>query len=438
MKKHFHIIGCILLAGVMLFSLIGCSKESNSTGGGGGGANTETAPVLTSTTDTSLASINRDNMLGFCELPTEFGGGATEPETTMEYVANTCKAFGAKSFRVWMHHKMVFTRDANSDEITFKEDVVANFHKYFRLLTEAGVTQILVMNHQFILPWDFYDQTAQCVPNPWGGEYEYYVRTLAIYEKAYIMLQTEFPEITYWEVGNEFEAVQFLHKGGWKSGSSANTYTLDEVAHITADLSWYANRGLKSVNPASVTVFPGSSAQTKVPLFIRTVYSKIAESKSVPTGEPFYDPDPDHYFQIMAWHPYAHKNTDKIMNQSDEIYSIMQEYGDGDKKVWFTELGFSNSEHDDDETMLEKYKYYLDEIAKRPYVETLFIFRITNLWNFKDNELETNYGVMYAQADPVNRGKPKYQALAIYRWFYGEEVDTTPLYWYYNKVTQGE
>ena len=434
MKRQFRNIICFLIMGVMTFSLIACASDGRGSGSGSG--NTETAPVLASTTDTSLKSINRDNMLGFCELPAEFGGGATEPETTMEYVANTCKAFGAKSFRVWMHHKMVFTRDANSDELRFKEDVVAKFHEYFRLLTEAGVTQICVMNHQFILPWDFYDQTAQCVPNPWGGEYEYYIRTLKIYEQAYIMLQTEFPEITYWEVGNEFEAVQFLHKGGWVSGSSANTYTIDETAHIYADLSWYANRGLKSVNPASVTVAPGASAQSRVPQLIRMVYSKITESKSVPTGEPFYDPDPDHYFQIMAWHPYAHKDTDKIMRQSDEIYSIMQEYGDGDKKVWFTECGFSNSEHADDETMIDKYTYYLDEIAKKPYVESIFIFRITNLWNFKDNELETNYGVMYAQADPVNKGKPKYQALAIYKWFYGEEADTTPLYWYYDKVTK--
>jgi hypothetical protein len=45
---------------------------------------------------------------------------------------------------------------------------------------------------------------------------------------------------------------------------------------------------------------------------------------------------------------------------------------------------------------------------------------------------------MYAQLDPVNRGKPKYQAIAIYKWFYGKDADLTPLYWYYNKVTQGE
>ena len=78
------------------------------------------------------------------------------------------------------------------------------------------------------------------------------------------------------------------------------------------------------------------------------------------------------------------------------------------------------------------------DINTKPYAETIFVFRLTNLHNFEENALETNYGIMYAQMDPINRGKPKYQAIAIYKWFYGKDADLTPLYWYYNKVTQGE
>jgi hypothetical protein len=381
---------------------------------------------------------NRWNRFGICELPSEFGGGSTEKETTIEFVADSCKNLGVKNIRVWMHLKMVFTRDDDSDELFFKEDAVANYHRYFQLLKEAGVEEILVMNHQFIKPWDYYSHDSQCMPDPWNGEYEYYVRTLKIYEQAYAKMQKEFPEITYWEVGNEFESNQFLHKAGWTNGSTDFLFTMPELAVISADLSWYANRGLKSVNPASVTVAPGNSSRVIVPTFVETIYSTISESRCVPTGQPFYDPEPDHYFQIMAWHPYAHKDTDAVLKRSDEIYEIMKKYGDGDKKVWFTECGFSNSEHPDDETMLDKYTYYLDEMEKRSYAEKFFLFRITNLWNFQDNELETNYGIMYAQLDPVNRGKPKYQAIAIYKWFYGKDADLTPLYWYYNKVTQGE
>lgn len=431
MKKCLKNILHFLLLGVMLMSGVACKGES----GKKGPMTDEPAPILTSTTDTTIANMDRSNMFGLCELPSEFGGGSTEKETTMDFVAESCKNLGVKSMRVWMHLKMVFERESESDTLHFKEDAVANYHRYFALLKEAGVEQILVMNHQFIKPWDYYSHDSQCLPDPWNGEYDYYVRTLKIYEQAYVMMQTEFPEITYWEVGNEFESQQFMHKAGWTMGNSDYLFTVPELTLMSADLMWYANRGLKSVNPASVTVSPGCSSGKNVPTFIESMYDQITVSKSVPTGQPFYDNDPDHYFQIMAWHPYAHYDTDAVLERSDTIYGIMKRYGDGDKKVWFTECGFSNSEHADDETMLEKYTYYLDEIAKRSYAETIFIFRLTNLHNFQDNALETNYGIMYAQLDPVNLGKPKYQAIAIYKWFYGQDADLSSLYWYYNKVT---
>ena len=433
MKKWLKNIVCGVLLCATALACVSCGSSKKKVDKGP--MTDEPAPVLTSTTDTSIANMDRKNMFGLCELPSEFGGGATEKETTMEFVAESCKNLGVKSMRVWMHLKMVFTRDDDSDELFFKEDAVANYHKYFALLKDAGVEQILVMNHQFIKPWDYYSHDSQCLPDPWNGEYDYYLRTFQIYEQAYIKMQTEFPEITYWEVGNEFESRQFMHKAGWTVGSNDFLFTIPELTLMTADLMWYANRGLKSVNPASVTVFPGCSSGVVVPQFIESVYDQITESKSVPTGQPFYDDDPDHYFQIMAWHPYAHLNEDAVFARSDIIYETMKKYGDGDKKVWFTECGYSNSEHADDETMLAKYTNYLDKIAKKPYAETIFIFRLTNLHNFPENELETNYGIMYAQLDPVNLGKPKYQAIAIYQWFYPEKTDLSPLYWYYNKAT---
>lgn len=432
MKKRLRNILSFILLGIMAFAGVAC--EDNESVSSSSATHKEPAPVLTSTTDCTIAKMDRSNMFGICELPSEFGGGSTEKETTIEFVAESCKNLGVKSIRVWMHLNMVFTRDSDSDELFFKEKAVANYHKYFSLLKDAGVEQILVMNHAFIKPWDYYDQSSQCLPDPWGGEYEYYLRTLNIYEQAYKKMQTEFSEITYWETGNEFESNQFMHKAGWTAGSTEHLFAVDQLALIAADLMWYANRGLKSVNPASVTLFPGCSSRKIVPEFIETIYSQITESKCVPTGQPFYDAEPDRYFQIMAWHPYAHLDTDAIMSRSDEIYEVMKKYGDADKKVWFTECGFSNSEHPDDETMLDKYTYYLDEMAKRPYVETFFLFRLTNLYNFPDNPLETNYGIMYAQLDPVNMGKPKYQAIAIYQWFNGKDADLTPLYWYYNKM----
>lgn len=442
MKRQFERIFTFACACVMMLSFVGCDNGSQEPGG------SVKAPQLLSDTDTTIENMDRNNAFGFCELPAEFtGSGATEPETTIDFVVKTCEAFEAKSIRVWMHMNTIFTRSETSDELSFNEDMAELYHQYFTKLKEAGVTQILVMNHQFIKPYDYYDQSGQCMPDPWNGEYDFYVRTLAIYENAYRMLQEEFPEITYWEPGNELDAVQFLHKSDWVSGND-RVFTDYQLAYITADLCWYANRGVKAVNADSVVVAPGFTGGTKLSEMVNVFYDIIVNEKCVPTAEEFYDPNPDHYFQIMAWHPYTtssdridpvtgesdwHYDVGDIMTRSDAVYEVMKEYGDGDKKVWYTECGIANSKYPNGEPLDEIYQYYLEEMFAREYVETAFFFRITNLWNFKENELESSHGVMYAQADPVNHGKPKPQAEVLYRFFkHDPNADTSPIWWYYN------
>ena len=105
-------------------------------------------------------------------------------------------------------------------------------------LKAAGVERILVMNHAFIYPVGCKNSDVQCVPHP-TDDREMYVRFLKLYEKCYELLATEFPEITYWEPGNEFDMADgtFLHPIGWTQGSS-NVFTPSEAARITADLCW--------------------------------------------------------------------------------------------------------------------------------------------------------------------------------------------------------
>ena len=137
MKKWLKNIVNFLLLGTMLLSGVAC-KDTGDSSGNKGPFTDEPAPILTSTTDTTIANMDRSNMFGICELPSEFGGGSTEKETTIEFVANSCKNLGVKSMRVWMHLKMVFTRDDDSDELFFKEEAVVNYHKYFQLLKAGG------------------------------------------------------------------------------------------------------------------------------------------------------------------------------------------------------------------------------------------------------------------------------------------------------------
>ena len=82
MKKWLKNIVNFLLLGTMLLSGVACGGNENA--GNKGPFTDEPAPILTSTTDTTIANMdisNRWNRFGICELPSEFGGGSTEKET---------------------------------------------------------------------------------------------------------------------------------------------------------------------------------------------------------------------------------------------------------------------------------------------------------------------------------------------------------------------
>ena len=190
------------------------------------------------------------------------------------------------------------------------------------------------------------------------------------------------------------------------------------------------------MNPASVTVFPGASLNSQTATYFGLVYSTIG-SKMVPTLEEFYDPDPDHYFQILAWHPYPNTSVDSVINQCNAVYRIVEENGDGDKKVWFTESGFSNQRYwgvtdDSDAYIAEMYPEFLDAVNELDYVESIFLFRLSNCYAYNNTDFERNFGLTYSPDDPVNKGAPKPAGLAVFAYFNGEEADPSPLYWYAN------
>ena len=192
-------------------------------------------------TTTDVLTINQDKYLfGLGELSSDINGGV-DVEVDNNFIIGNVKALGVKSMRVWMHLHNIIRRSPDSDEISLLQGTAKLYHEYFAQLKAAGVERILVMNHAFIYPVGCKNSDVQCVPHP-TDDREMYVRFLKLYEKCYELLATEFPEITYWEPGNEFDMADgtFLHPIGWTQGSS-NVFTPSEAARITADLCWYAN-----------------------------------------------------------------------------------------------------------------------------------------------------------------------------------------------------
>lgn len=377
--------------------------------------------------ESRLPAIDQEKyLLGGCEVSSDYRWGE-EPNVDNDFIAWAAGALGAKSQRIWMHHIDIFDRAEFSNELTFREDIVAAYHDAFKKLKDSGVERIVAMNHAFLYPYGVKnisaDESMALEPHKDG---EHYKQWIEMYYNAYKMLATEFPEVNYWECGNEFDWGHFMH---------ANTTTqrdpLDpEIAGIIiSDLCYAASKAVREVNLDNVVVFPGFTVFGTALTTLEAVYTAI-ETKQVPILEEYAVTDPDEYFDVLAWHPYTAGNLDTFRSLNNELHDIAVRHGDGDKRVWFTEFGMSGV----DETPVAQYFTDTFSIIKTemPWVETVFVFRYTTLYSGNINVQENNFGIFYSPNDPEQGGKPREAALAIVKAVYGENAPTDQLYEWYN------
>lgn len=394
-------------------------------------------------TTNNLPEINQEKyLLGFGELVYDVTEGG-EKSVDSKWVADMDSAMGAKSQRVWMHLNTVLKRADDSNELSFKEEAVEDYHNYFRTLKEAGVERILVMNHQFLYPYGYEASTSQVALDPIEDAY-FYEEWIQLFYDCYVMLATEFPEVNFWEPGNEHNLPTYLHKNGGTGSHTdlAHMYSMEEAAWITADVCYAANKAIKSVNPDNVLVLPGVCMDTAYAenglLYLEGLYDAIG-SKTLPTLEDHYMCDADDYFDILAWHPYCY-SVEEFIQYTSAAYEIAKNNGDSEKIVWFTEIGFSEDRFtqygdigskENQDMVAELAIGVFDAIKdEMPYVETCFWFRMSNCYFYPINSYENNFGIFYSPDDPVNRGKPKPIAIEMFKYFNGEDADISILYSY--------
>lgn len=394
-----------------------------------------------------LPEFNRaEYFYGAGELASEVGpkDDWRDEGVTMEWTASTAKALGTQSQRVWMHFTTVLKRAETSNELSLIQSECDRYHEYFAMLKASGVKRILVMNHRYIYPYGYNPGTSATVPEPMKDP-AIYKEWLEMYSECYRMLAVEFPEIDFWECGNEFDLDSFMHKSDYNVDKMNSMYPQGEAAAITADLCYAAKKGVTSVDKNNFIVLPGMS-QYAQESFFESIYVAI-ESKKYPTIEDTYVNDPDAYFDIIAWHCYP-LNTKAYKGEFDDamelfrtrnigMYEVAKRHGDGEKRVWLTEIGITEAcmgEVGLSSTAENMAKYamkMLDIVEKdMPFVETCFWFRYSNCYSRFVSEGENNFGIFYSPDDPINRGKPKPIAIAIYKRMHGENADISPLYWY--------
>lgn len=383
---------------------------------------------------------NDDYLLAICEACYDIN---TEVENTLttEYVSEVAGVFGAKSYRLWMHFSRVLTRDPKSNEVLINEVVAEKFHNLIASLKAQGVERFICMTSNYLHPLGYDPTTAGVVPDPLT-EPDAYEEFLDLFEECFRVLAVEFPEIDYFEPTNEPDILngQNICKNGYQWGGTDNgeyIYSMVDGAHIVADMSYRVTRAVKAVDKKNTVLLPALCGYSSTVYYLDEIYKAI-KSRTLPTGEKKADTNPDHYFEILNWHPYLLGEGEPVMNQGwvnlqKRIFAVAEGYGDGDSPVWFTEMGFTDIGNKDYQQEMAdnmtKLLNYLKTDLK--FVETVFVFRITNLTGYAVmNEYENNFGLFYSLNDPDEElaGKPKPIAIALYQFFKGKDADLSPLY----------
>lgn len=390
--------------------------------------------------------VNKDNMFGICAIPNLGYSTSVDPGVTDEIICDLSESMGIKSARVWMHIPYVLERARGSNELKFKPEAVEVFHGYFADLMDAGVQNIVVMSHMYLYPVEFLRPTsAGVIPEPGSDEY---MQFMNMYRECYRMMSKEFPEITQWEPNNETDhpsgasVVRQGYVSGNTEGNKAYLYTPEEVAVITADMCYYANLGIKENNEKNLLIMPGLvfESTSASAIFIELLYEQI-ESGTLPTSYDENskrvlpaDTDSDNYFNVINWHPYANtRPNEKWLQANIDMYDVVIRHGDEGKKLYLTEFGWYDEFNEERQNNIgEWYPEALDQLQEAlPYLETVFAFRMFNYMSAGENvkAMEKSFGIFTSPVQETGI-QPKPAALALFRYFNGQDADTTPLYKY--------
>lgn len=319
----------------------------------------ETAKII----DSSTLTVERDLFYGtcYCAYEAQVWHGR---EVSREIEA--MEAIGAKTFRLWLCSNYVMDNPQ-----TFKDKDVEIMKKIIAEAQGRGI-QVIGMNNA----WFSGSNDHMAVPMRNLTEGSNYEKFLLNYEETWYQLANKFPEITIWEIGNEWNNDVFLHP--YEYESSGLIYTFSEKVDITTDMLYYASKGIHRANPKAITVLGGlidvyEDGYGNAKNFLEKIYTNME------SGE-WASENPDDYFQIAGWHPYNHSGApnDAWVEHQKEIYQVILDHEGHDKVVLFTELGLSDyGNAQTDAGQKDAVKTTLTLIKdKLPFVQSVHWFRM--------------------------------------------------------------
>ncbi len=352
---------------------------------------------------TILTSVNGKIVVGAStsESSIDFLKGVGEPLTyrsawSPEHL-NITKAFEEMQFlnvsrlREWVWRWMIFNETGNG----LNENIVDALNEIVAKAKSQNIT-VMGMVQDFPSWMTGIENDDQAVPSPRNlTEGSPYRKFLDSYEESWEVLAKTFPNITMWEIGNEYNLPQFLHPSGYNESDNKTWFPPSETVDIVTDLLYCGSRAINASNPATTRVMcglgPGGNRLKDIESFLDAIYENIESGRWPSTNI-------SDFFQTACWHPYVSNEEPTEQNwviPNTEIYNVTVNHGDTSRRVIFSEMGFS-----DNSTGLsrEEVADYLNETFrlakdKFPWLDTIYWFRLIDPdAHFDQNLSEREYG----------------------------------------------
>jgi len=398
-----------------------------------------------SPTDSTEVVVDQSNIFGLQEQPKVCANitAGSDNGVTPEVVANLCGALGVKSFRVLMNLSWVLEFDSNG-ELVFRQPNIQNFKDYIALLRQHGVSKIVLTNTQYMYPYGVARSWWRSVPDIGT---EHYFQFMELIEKSYKMIAEEFPDITYYEVGNELSAPNGINlcKEGFVGGGTTDQnapyiFTTEEQAKITADICYYAKKGLKSVNTNDKVVAPAPyKIDTLARNYLNSIYDQIKSGvlpscrlNSLKEREISSSTDPSDYFNYLNWHPYTSGGayTLEWLRQNDALYQVAVDHGDTGRKIMMTEFGYYDSYLERREVLIGNVCIPAIQVLTEKFktLEAIFMFKMFNSTT-SSSVSEATYGIFDSPLQ-TTAFRPKPIALSLFFHYNGVYANPDSLYKY--------
>lgn len=263
-----------------------------------------------------------------------------EGDVNIDSALNLMGELGIKSFRLWMEMPVII------DQNLRPFDEVVAIYKY--ILEECRKRDIVVigMSHSWT-----YKNTYLGLPDRDISVDSDYLKWINYFENSWETMANLFPEINYWQIANETNNDDKIHKVGFYSDNT-RVFSYQEKADITTDLLYYGSRGIHRANPNAKVVFPPPSPVANASYYgfengvIQDFTSIIYDN--IRSGE-WPSTNPRDYFNIASWHPYYLKTgwiepmvDDQWVAINHQIYNVFKRNEGGDIPVFLTEFGYSD------------------------------------------------------------------------------------------------